>query len=101
MNVWCAVTHRNVINLFFLGGDIIASILFLDIFGKLGTSLQLNSSTNILSIQLDSALDHFAHIVHDCLNVNFPLDGLEEDDQLCATPHSHDLIALDFFFGAM
>jgi hypothetical protein len=90
----------NVISLFFLDVDVIASSLFLDIFGKLGPSLQLNSSTDILSIQLDSILVHFAHMVHDCLNMNFSLDELEEDDQLCPPPppNSH---GFGFFFGAM
>jgi hypothetical protein len=85
MYVCCAVTHENVISLFFLDEGIIAINLF-NMFGKLGSSLQLKNSSNILSIQLDSALVRFAHTVHDCLNVNFPVDGQEEEKQLSASP---------------
>jgi hypothetical protein len=80
------VTHANVISLFFLDEGIIASNLFVNMSGKLDSSLQLNNSSNILSIQLDRALVCFAHTVHDCLNVNYPVDGQEEEKQLCASP---------------
>jgi hypothetical protein len=80
------VTHANVISLFFLDEGIIAINLFLNMFGKLGSSLQLRISSNILSIQLDSAVVRFAHTVHDCLDVNFPEDGQEEENLLCASP---------------
>jgi hypothetical protein len=61
--------------------------------------LQLNN--NNLILQLDDAPVHFAHIVHDCLNVNFPGQWIGRGGLIVWPPRSPDLTPLDFVFGAM
>jgi hypothetical protein len=60
-NLWCS-------NAFHLNGMFISAEMVLELKNDL---LDLNNSSN-LSRQLDGAPVHFAHIVCDCLSVNFP-----------------------------
>jgi hypothetical protein len=59
--------------------------------------LQLNNNNNSnLILQLDSAPVHFALIIHDCLNVNFPGRSRGRVTPIAWPTHS-DLTPSEFF----
>jgi hypothetical protein len=72
LNMWNALTHNRVIGLLFFDEDIIKRDSFPDMLEN-NVLLQPNNANLIL--QVDGAPAHFAHIICDCLNVNFQVDG--------------------------
>jgi hypothetical protein len=69
VNMWHALTHNRVNGLFFFDEDIIKRNSFLNM---LENYALLKPNNNDLILLLDGASVHFAYIVCDCLNMNFP-----------------------------
>jgi hypothetical protein len=84
------LTHQRVITLFCFDEDITTSNSFLDML-KNYALLQLGSNDNLIQ-QLDGAPAYVAHIVHDCLDLNFPGQWLGKERSIAWPPYSHDLM---------
>jgi hypothetical protein len=92
--MWCALTHEKVIGQYFLDKNIITNNSFLDMLGNYVLPQHRN---NNFIFQGDGAPIHFAHIICDCSNVNFPGRWIGQARPTAWPPRSSDLMLSNIF----
>jgi hypothetical protein len=96
VNVWCALTHLNTHQPDFIWGHPYKQFIPRHV-GKLCSSAPQQHQEKLI-LQLDGAPLHCAHIVHDCMKVNFPGRCIGRGGPIAWALPSPDLMSLDFLF---
>ena len=96
VNVWCALTKTEVIGPFFFAEVTINSNVYLDMLE--GYALpQIEAYQPHVLFQLDGAPPHWARIVRNVLDHNFPDRWIGRGGPISWPPRSPDITPLDFF----
>lgn len=96
VNVWCAVSHTEVIGPFFFAETSINSVTYLDMLDLYAVPQMQQHQPDVI-FQQDGAPPHWGVIVRDFLDENFPDRWCGRGGPIPWPPRSPDLTPLDFF----
>ncbi|GBN99927.1 hypothetical protein AVEN_41972-1 [Araneus ventricosus] len=96
VNVWCALSHTEVIGPFFFAETTINSVTYLDMLEMYAVPQMQQHQPDVI-FQQDSAPPHWGKIVRDFLDENFPDRWSGRDGPIPWPPRSPDITPLDFF----
>ena len=98
VNVWAAIWDNKIIGPYFIDGNL-TGLKYLDLLQNVVLPPILNEVDNFRPwFQQDGAGPHFAIIVRNWLNDNFPDRWIGRSGPVAWPPRSPDLSPLDFFF---
>ena len=96
INVWCGLTKDRVVGPFFFTEQIVTGQSYLRMLETFAYPV-LRNIDNVI-FQQDGAPPHWALVVRDSLNENFPNSWIGRDGPTAWPPRSPDVTPLDFFF---